>query len=134
MEKRKVLPFDFTDSTLISPLCASTIDLQRASPTPEPTCRFLKSLLACAKKSKITSLSSYTELYQFITTIKGFGQKTGGLLLRLVAESGICKFADQLTVIPIDRHDIDISYLTKVISTRKPTAQEIKELSDDRHK
>lgn len=81
-------------------------------------------------KEKITSLSSHEELYQFITTIKGFGQKTGGLLLRLVAESGICKFADQLTVIPIDRHDIDISYLTKVVSTRKPTAQEIKELSD----
>lgn len=81
-------------------------------------------------KEKITSLTSYEELYRLITAIKGFGQKTGGLLLRLIAESGICKFADQLTVIPIDRHDIDISYLTEVISTNKPTAQEIKELSD----
>lgn len=79
-------------------------------------------------KDKIISLNSYTELYNFITSINGYGQKTGGLLLRLIYESGICNFKDELQNIPIDRHDIEISYLNGIVSKNKLNKDEIKEL------
>ena len=63
---------------------------------------------------KIKSVKSYQELESMILNIKGFGQKTGGLLLRLIYESGICNFTFELLNIPIDRHDIEISYLNGV--------------------
>lgn len=81
-------------------------------------------------KEKIISLNSYSELYNFITSIKGYGQKTGGLLLRLIFESHLCDFNDELDVIPIDRHDVEISYLSGVIDKEKLNNQELKELGD----
>ncbi len=79
-------------------------------------------------KEKIVSLESYKELYNFITSIKGFGQKTGGLLLRLIFESGLCSFSDKLQDIPIDRHDVEISYLNKVVDKENLNSEELKEL------
>lgn len=79
-------------------------------------------------KNKITTLKSYKELYDFIINIKGYGQKTGGLLLRLISESGICDFNDKIKNIPIDRHDIEISYLNGVVKKTKLTNKEIDKL------
>ncbi len=79
-------------------------------------------------KQKIVSLESYRELYNFITSIKGFGQKTGGLLLRLIFESGICSFNDELQDIPIDRHDVEISHLNKVVDKKDLSHEDLKEL------
>lgn len=79
-------------------------------------------------KEKILSLRSYSELYQFITSIHGYGQKTGGLLLRLIYELGIGDFKDSLDHIPMDRHDIEISYLNGIVKKEKLTNKEIKEL------
>lgn len=79
---------------------------------------------------RINSLTSYKELYNFIISIKGYGQKTGGLLLRLIYESGICSFADEIADIPIDRHDVEISYLNGVIDKNSLNEQELKELGD----
>lgn len=76
----------------------------------------------------IGKLNSYSELYRFITNIKGYGQKTGGLLLRLIYESNICNFNDELEDIPMDRHDLEISYLNGVIDNKKLSQKEIKEL------
>lgn len=75
---------------------------------------------------KISSLQSYKELYNFITSIKGYGQKTGGLLLRLIYESGICNFNDELNDIPIDRHDVEISYLNGIINKDTLNNNELK--------
>ncbi len=79
---------------------------------------------------KIVSLQSYKGLYNFITNIKGFGQKTGGLLLRLIFESGICHFNDELQYIPIDRHDVEISYLNVVIDKQSLNNEELKMLGN----
>lgn len=79
-------------------------------------------------KEKIFSLQSYKELYYFITNIKGFGQKTGGLLLRLIFESGICNFQNDIEDIPIDRHDIEISYLNGISTKENLNNNELKEL------
>lgn len=80
-------------------------------------------------KEKISNFSSYEELYKFITNINGYGQKTGGLLLRLISESGVCNFTDEINAIPIDRHDVEISFLTEVINKENPSTEEIKKLS-----
>lgn len=79
-------------------------------------------------KEKICSLKSYKELYHFITNINGYGQKTGGLLLRLIYEAGICHFNDDIEDIPIDRHDIEISYLNGIVKKEKLNQEELKQL------
>ena len=79
--------------------------------------------------AKIISLKSYRELYNFILQINGYGQKTGGLLFRLICESKICQFNDDIQEIPIDRHDIEISYLNGIISKETLNKNEIKKLS-----
>lgn len=76
----------------------------------------------------IKNISSYKELYNFITSINGYGQKTGGLLLRLISEAGICEIDEDLEDIPIDRHDVEISYLNGVIDKDKLNNNELKEL------
>lgn len=76
----------------------------------------------------IKSLDSYKALYEFIINIKGYGQKTGGLLLRLIYESGICNFNDEINDIPIDRHDVEISYLNGIVQKEKLNTKELKEL------
>lgn len=77
-------------------------------------------------KEKICSLSSYKELYHFITSIQGYGQKTGGLLLRLIYESGMCHFTDELDDIPIDRHDVEISYLNEIVDKEQLNPKKLK--------
>lgn len=64
---------------------------------------------------KIKEFDNFNELNLFIRNIKGYGQKTGGLLLRLIYESNVCNFNDKLGYIPLDRHDIEISYLNNII-------------------
>jgi len=41
---------------------------------------------------KIKEFNNSNELNLFVRSIKGYGQKTGGLLLRLIYESGVCNF------------------------------------------
>lgn len=79
--------------------------------------------------SKIKEFKNFNELNLFIRNIKGYGQKTGGLLLRLIYESNICSFNDKLTYIPLDRHDIEISYLNNIIESKKLNDKQIEELS-----
>lgn len=79
---------------------------------------------------KLKSINSFEKLDFLIKNIKGYGQKTGGLLIRIICDSGVCNFKDCVESIPIDRHDIEISYLTGIISDKKVTAHNIKKLSD----
>lgn len=79
---------------------------------------------------KIKSFHNFNEIEQFIKSIKGYGQKTGGLLLRLISESDLCDFDDQISVIPLDRHDLEISYLNHIIPSKNLTPKQIHELSD----
>lgn len=79
---------------------------------------------------KIKEFNSFNELNLFIRNIKGYGQKTGGLLLRLIYESNVCNFNDKLGYIPLDRHDIEISYLNNIIDSRKLNSIQIEELSN----
>lgn len=78
----------------------------------------------------ISSFNTFNELNTFIRSIKGYGQKTGGLLIRLIYEANICSFNDKIKYIPLDRHDIEISYLNGIIDTPKLNSKEIEELSD----
>lgn len=77
----------------------------------------------------LKNIKSFEELNKFIKDIKGYGQKTGGLLIRIICDSKICNFKENINSIPIDRHDIEISYLTNIIDTSKVSSNEIKELS-----
>lgn len=76
----------------------------------------------------IKSMNSYERLENLIFSIKGFGQKTGGLLLRLIYESGISNFTFELENIPIDRHDIEISYLNGIVNKSILNEDEIRNL------
>ena len=78
---------------------------------------------------KIKEFNNFNELNLFVRTIKGYGQKTGGLLLRLIYESNVCNFNDKLGYIPLDRHDIEISYLNNIIDSQKLNNSQIEELS-----
>lgn len=79
---------------------------------------------------KIKEFNNFNELNLFVRNIKGYGQKTGGLLLRLIYESNVCSFNDKLGYIPLDRHDIEISYLNNIIDSRKLNNIQIEELSN----
>ncbi len=79
--------------------------------------------------AKISSFKTFKELNDFIKNINSYGQKTGGLLLRLIYESNICNFSDDISAIPLDRHDIEISYLNKIIDTKNPNSKQISSLS-----
>lgn len=83
------------------------------------------SILMCLK-----TISSFEELNKFIQDIKGYGQKTGGLLIRIICDSKICNFQENISSIPIDRHDIEISYLTNIINENNISNDKIKKLSD----
>jgi hypothetical protein len=78
---------------------------------------------------KIKEFNNFNELNIFIRNIKGYGQKTGGLLLRLIYEAKVCNFSVKLGYIPLDRHDIEISYLNNIIDSKKLNNKEIEELS-----
>lgn len=66
----------------------------------------------------------------FVRSIGGYGQKTGGLLIRLIVEAKIIGCERDLNFIPIDRHDIEISYLNGIVEKRNLNEQEIRGLSD----
>lgn len=79
---------------------------------------------------KIKSFKTFEELNRFIKNINGYGQKTGGLLLRLIYESNLCEISDEISTIPLDRHDIEISYLNKIVNIKNLTSKQILELSN----
>lgn len=58
----------------------------------------------------------YEEFKCVISQIKGFGQKTGGLLLRMLIDNGMLSPVDGISEIPIDRHDIDLCVWLEVVS------------------
>ncbi len=78
-------------------------------------------------KTHINNIESYDELSDFVDSTKSFGQKTGGLLKRLIADA-VGKYT--ISDIPIDRHDIEISYLLGVVNESDLSETKIKELSD----
>lgn len=78
----------------------------------------------------LKTLNSFEKLEYFVKNIKGYGQKTGGLLIRIICDVKICNFKENVKSIPIDRHDIEISYLTGIISKQKIGNKEINGLSD----
>lgn len=77
----------------------------------------------------IKSFCTFEELHDFINSLKEYGQKTGGLLIRTIVDSEICTFSEEMDFIPLDRHDIKISYLCGVIEKERLSANEIAELS-----
>ncbi len=78
---------------------------------------------------KIKEFNNFNELNLFVRNIKGYGQKTRGLLLRLIYGSNVCNFNDKLGHILLDRHDIEISYLNNIINNQKLNDNQIEELS-----
>lgn len=79
---------------------------------------------------EIKSKRSMEELNIFIKEIGEYGQKTGGLLIRLIRESSVLSFQEDVTFIPLDRHDLEISYRNGITSSLKLTEKEIRELSN----
>lgn len=77
----------------------------------------------------IKSMSSIEILENLITETRCYGQKTGGLLTRELIDSQICSIDKDMKAIPIDRHDIEISYLNGITATPKPSAKEIENIS-----
>lgn len=80
---------------------------------------------------QIKSFKVFNELNLFIKNIHGYGQKTGGLLLRLICESNICDFVDEMNTISLDRHDIEITYLTNIIQIKKLNERQILKLANE---
>lgn len=78
----------------------------------------------------LRKMKSFEDLEYFIKSIKEYGQKTGGLLLRIICDSNVRSFKENIESIPIDRHDIEISYLTGIILDKNIKDKEIKKLSD----
>ena len=78
----------------------------------------------------LKNIKSFEELSRFIKNTKSYGQKTDGLLMRVICDIEICNFKENIKSIPIDRHDIEISYLTGIINTINVSNKEIIELSD----
>ena len=66
----------------------------------------------------LKTINNFGELSRFIKNIKGYGQKTGGLLIRIICDSEVCSFKEKVESIPIDRHDIEISYWTGILSNK----------------
>lgn len=78
-------------------------------------------------KDKLYSFNTYEELSSYINEVHSYGQKTGGLLKRIIADI-IGKY--YVEEIPIDRHDIEISYLLGVVDSPDLTNNDIRILSD----
>lgn len=78
----------------------------------------------------LSKISSFEELICFINGLNSYGQKTGGLLARIITDSKICNFDEMVGSIPIDRHDIEISYLTGIINSKNISSKEINDLSN----
>ncbi|MGD2249404.1 MAG: hypothetical protein PVF58_13430 [Candidatus Methanofastidiosia archaeon] len=67
-------------------------------------------------RDMFTPLMSFDDAKNAVLKIKGFGQKTGGLLVRILYENNLITVKDKLNHIPIDRHDIEISIMLGVVS------------------
>lgn len=80
-------------------------------------------------KKELTNLKDIYTVENFIKNLGCYGQKTGNFLIRILFENDIFAFPE-INNIPIDRHDIEISYLNNVISKNKLNANEISELSN----
>jgi len=80
--------------------------------------------------SNLKCINSFEELSDFIKNMECYGQKTGGLLIRIISDSKICNFKENIESIPIDRHDFEISYLTGIINNEKISKKNITLLSD----
>ena len=78
----------------------------------------------------LKEFKNFDELSCFIRSINGFGQKTGGLLIRIICDSKICNFEEEVKAIPIDTHDIEISYLTGIIDSKNISSSQIDDLSN----
>lgn len=78
----------------------------------------------------LSKITCFQDLINFINSLKSYGQKTGGLLARIITDSKICNFDEMVESIPIDRHDIEISYLTGIINSKNINNKEINELSN----
>ena len=81
-------------------------------------------------ETQLKNIRSFEDLNKFIKSIKGYGQKTGGLLMRILCDSKVCDFQESIKSIPIDRHDIEVSYLTSIIDETNISNNEIIELSN----
>ncbi len=68
--------------------------------------------------------NTYHDFQTAIFKLKGFGQKTGGLLLRILIDNNLLSPIDGIAEIPIDRHDIDLCIWLGVIFNI--TADEVK--------
>jgi len=51
-------------------------------------------------------------------------------LIRIIYDSQICDFSDTVISIPIDRHDVEISFLTGIIDQEQLKSNEITQLSN----
>lgn len=75
-------------------------------------------------KELFVGKNTYHDFQSTILKLKGYGQKTGGLLLRMLIDNGLLSPIDGIADIPIDRHDIDLSIWLGVITGL--TAEDIK--------
>jgi endonuclease III len=66
-------------------------------------------------RDMFTPLMSFDDAKNAVLSIKGFGQKTGGLLVRILYENDLITVQGSLNHIPIDRHDIEISIMLGVV-------------------
>ena len=75
----------------------------------------------CDPRNLIKKATTLNELRNLIIEIRGFGQKTGGLLIRILHENGLLNNINEsyIPFIPIDRHDIKISMRLGVIRNIK---------------
>lgn len=80
--------------------------------------------------STLNSMTSFDDLSKFVRGINGYGQKTGGLLIRVLTDASLCNLDDSILAIPLDRHDIEISYLNSIIDIERINGKEIDILSN----
>ncbi len=78
---------------------------------------------------ELENIKNIDVLTKFIKNIECFGQKTGNLLIRIIKDTEVCDFTANIENIPIDRHDIEISYLTGITNKLKLSNKEIENLS-----
>ncbi len=71
----------------------------------------------CDPRNLIKEATTLYELRNLVTEIRGFGQKTGGLLIRILYENGLLGNMnnDCMPFIPIDRHDVKVSMRLGII-------------------
>lgn len=95
--------------------------------------KWIKLSTALVKYNDIVStlklMTNFDELSNFVRGINGYGQKTGGLLIRVLTDASLCSLEDNVLAIPLDRHDIEISYLNGIIDKERLNDKEIDTLS-----